>query len=103
MKDMKRTFVKMMLLAVLSAIAGQSWADDAKPQINPGKYTGGSMIFRGETNGSIDFSEQIYEADPGATVYILTTANSTHSLNGIQWHVVKSGPSSQAQSRAGLT
>ena len=100
MKDMKRTFVKMMLLAVLSAIAGQSWADDAKPQINPGKYTGGSMIFRGETNGSIDFSEQIYEADPGATVYILTTANSTHSLNGIQWHVVKSGPSSQAQSRA---
>ena len=97
---MKRTFVKMMLLAVLSAIAGQSWADDAKPQINPGKYTGGSMIFRGETNGSIDFSEQIYEADPGATVYILTTANSTHSLNGIQWHVVKSGPSSQAQSRA---
>ena len=100
MKDMKRTFVKMMLLAVLSAIAGQSWADDAKPQINPGKYTGGSMVFRGETNGSIDFSEQIYEADPGATVYILTTANSTHSLNGIQWHVVKSGPSSQAQSRA---
>ena len=100
MKDMKRTFVKMMLLAVLSAIAGQSWADNAKPQINPGKYTGGSMIFRGETNGSIDFSEQIYEADPGATVYILTTANSTHSLNGIQWHVVKSGPSSQAQSRA---
>ena len=97
---MKRTFVRMMLLAVLSAIAGQSWADDAKPQINPGKYTGGSMIFRGETNGSIDFSEQIYEADPGATVYILTTANSTHSLNGIQWHVVKSGPSSQAQSRA---
>ena len=100
MKYMKRTFVKMMLLAVLSAIAGQSWADDAKPQINPGKYTGGSMIFRGETNGSIDFSEQIYEADPGATVYILTQANSTHSLNGIQWHVVKSGPSSQAQSRA---
>lgn len=100
MKDMKRTFVRMMLLAVLSAIAGQSWADDAKPKINPGKYTGGSMIFRGETNGSIDFSEQIYEADPGATVYILTTANSTHSLNGIQWHVVKSGPSSQAQSRA---
>lgn len=100
MKDMKPTFVRMMLLAVLSAIAGQSWADDAKPQINPGKYTGGSMIFRGETNGSIDFSEQIYEADPGATVYILTTANSTHSLNGIQWHVVKSGPSSQAQSRA---
>ena len=97
---MKRTFVRMMLLAVLSAIAGQSWADDAKPQINPGKYTGGSMVFRGETNGSIDFSEQIYEADPGATVYILTTANSTHSLNGIQWHVVKSGPSSQAQSRA---
>lgn len=97
---MKRTFVKMMLLAVLSAIAGQSLADDAKPQIYPGKYTGGSMIFRGETNGSIDFSEQIYEADPGATVYILTTANSTHSLNGIQWHVVKSGPSSQAQSRA---
>ena len=97
---MKRTFVRMMLLAVLSAIAGQSWADDAKPQINPGKYTGGNMIFRGESNGSIDFSEQIYEADPGATVYILTTANSTHSLNGIQWHVVKSGPSSQAQSRA---
>ena len=97
---MKRTFVRMMLLAVLSAIAGQSWADDAKPQINPGKYTGGSMVFRGETNGTIDFSEQIYEADPGATVYILTTANSTHSLNGIQWHVVKSGPSSQAQSRA---
>lgn len=99
MKDMKRTFVRMMLLAVLSAIAGQSWAEEATYSITKGEITGGTVkIYGGDDAPNISAGE-ISSAEKNTTVYLVTETDYTHSCIGITWRVERSGPSSTAESR----
>ena len=99
MKDMKSTIVKMMLLAVLCAVAGKSWAEEATYSITKGEITGGTVkIYGGDDAPNISAGE-ISSAEKNTTVYLVTETDYTHSCIGITWRVERSGPSSTAESR----
>ena len=96
---MKRTFVRMMLLAVLCAVAGKSWAEEATYSITKGEITGGTVkIYGGDDAPNISAGE-ISSAEKNTTVYLVTETDYTHSCIGITWRVERSGPSSTAESR----
>lgn len=99
MKDMKRTFVKMMLLAVLSAVAGKSWADNPKYSITTGEITGGMIEFFAGENGPDINAGRISSAEKNTKVFIVTLPDAIHKSEPITWRVERSAPSSQAESR----
>lgn len=89
----------MMLLAVLCAVAGKSWAEEATYSITKGEITGGTVkIYGGDDAPNISAGE-ISSAEKNTTVYLVTETDYTHSCIGITWRVERSGPSSTAESR----
>ena len=88
-----------MLLAVLCAVAGKSWAEEATYSITKGEITGGTVkIYGGDDAPNISAGE-ISSAEKNTTVYLVTETDYTHSCIGITWRVERSGPSSTAESR----
>ena len=99
MKNMKRTFAIMVLTAVLSAIAGQSMAQEALGSITTDKISGGSVFIYGSDKLGKLTEFTISEAAAGSTVYLETWVDVGNTRAGLTWDIVISAPSSGAESR----
>ena len=96
---MKRTIVNMILAAVLSAIAGQSWAQGGTATISQGSYSGGTVKIYGANYDPAGSNSTISSAAYQSKVYLVVEADYAHSNLNIDWRVQMAMSSSHAQSR----
>ena len=97
MKDMKHTFATMLLTALLCAIAAPGMAQGEQPYVYYGNTDGGTVKFYGADPTSNPAPEEIAQAEPGTTVYLVPVPDDFHTTEGLQLKAVKTADSNVAE------
>ena len=94
---MKHTFATMLLTALLCAIAAPGMAQGEQPYVSYGNTDGGTVKFYGADPTSNPAPEEIAQAEPGTTVYLVPVPDDFHTTEGLQLKAVKTADSNVAE------
>ena len=94
---MKHTFATMLLAALFCAVAAQGIAQGEQPYVYYGNTDGGTVKFYGAKPTSNSTPEEITQAEPGSTVYVVPVPDDFHTTEGLQLQAVKTADSNVAE------